>query len=257
MSRNSYLRFAKQTAMNGHTKKSVKPQTKKTAPTPVGGEPPIPMDIDRIIYRIPINLIDPAPYNPPGRDDKSSAKVKRLAADMAVNGQLVPIRVKWSPKTGRFETIFGHCRKSGQELLGSPFVAGEVVYEQDTAHQYTGESDVVNPHNSNNRLYRWLVNHRSVSQYMGAAFANMEAVIGNDLCWNMARRKYGLPTYQQARGVASYCDREGDARFIVRALRWLMDHRMTNAFKKSKEAKIAAIHIVNAIYKNKPLCPSN
>ena len=84
-----------------------------TTDTPTLASPAAVQPLDGAL-RIPVALITPSPLNP--RKRWATDKVASMAADMAVNGQIQPIRVRpnaqHTPTNGRppYEIVVGETR---------------------------------------------------------------------------------------------------------------------------------------------------
>lgn len=74
---------------------------------------------------IPIDSIVPGPYN--SRSSYSASNIREMASSLECNGQIVPIRVRPSPKIeGKFELIYGHRRYFAARSLNWKSIRAEV-----------------------------------------------------------------------------------------------------------------------------------
>jgi hypothetical protein len=205
---------------------------------------------------IPIELIEVDGDNPPRRNDPNWARNCHLANSMAEVGQLMPIRVRWCPKKGKFKLIEGNRRYITSRHLLKWTEIWAIIDNRDENVLFMHTNEHVVQHNANDRLWSFLRHSGRTTPYMHTAYTNMLRVIGRPLAKRLASSGYTYATYKQAVVAAAFCGRPDDSEFISKVVRWLIDHKQTYALRTFLKAlkPLSRAQLIWAIEKDKPLC---
>jgi hypothetical protein len=158
------------------------------------------LNVSGEVYDVPVNLIDPAPYNPKSRSDPKETKNKNLAKSIARKGQIIPVHLMLSKDGARFEMEEGHRRLCAtKDILGLSTIRAVITPYDPTsnnaAERWQAIADEVSKIDSAGRLWAYLSNPLTASKKMGEKFAKMIRLIGRPLVERIAKAGKGWDFY--------------------------------------------------------------
>lgn len=203
---------------------------------------------------VALTLLKSAAYNPVERSCvTSNQRVLRLAASHLKTGTHGNVWVTKPGEGGARIIIDGH--RTVTALAANGYTHALCREYRGDPHQLFGlVNEEVKVHQTNQKLREYLVNKMAVSDYVRPGLIRMESVVGRKVMKEVASRGGSRATFTQAEGIADYCDFEGDAEFITKALLWLTKWKGTRKVRQYIDGKGSAMTLFRAVSFDWKLC---
>ena len=177
------------------------------------------------VYAVPLDLINPAPYNPPSRAYRESLK-----ESIKNNGQHVPIHLCWSLDGKSLDNIEGHGRYWCNSELKLPTInaiISEYIPPEKRAAKYEQINSESKPHRGADKVFEYLKCRWSVSHSERCNFGCLEKETGgtSEVLHKMAKCDKGWHFYyNRCLPIAKWVGVAKEPQTFKRFILWLLAH---------------------------------
>ncbi len=198
--------------------------------------------------RLKIASLKLAKFNPKNRLE--GPRLKQLARSIEEVGLIYPVCVNQDN-----ELIDGHRRVAAAKSLGWDEIP-VILVNGDRQMIYAEVNHTSQRMSANDHLMIYLSDPSALRPQLRRRHDEAEALLGRKVLTIIAHRGGSINLVRWAKEMASYCDRAGDEKFIIRAVRWVSYHRMARLVRSAMAGGASPRIIERCIMRNKPLTPT-